>query len=401
MAIESILPDGYKTAELIEADGIIRIDIDKPYRQTYLNLSAYFNGRQNDSMSLKKFQFYENDAPKNLTNCAITIHAQKPDGKTVVASDCFNIIRPQVGIVEVSFPRQTFTAMGTVLLYLVISNNQGTAVSTNTMYFENEGNLSLTINSDNYDSELETKRKEILDKLNSIETEVNDRLASINALSKGLENSYNTMARALDINTQNITDGMSATKNGANSFTGSNSFNKLTSMLGGLNVSNGLTVDGVQFSDKATRNGSNSFTGSNSFDKLVSMMNGLNVSNGLSVDGVQFSDKANRSDLLNPNNVFQYKGEIGEDTNWNSVDKTGYYSVWIKKSQAGLHVPGTNNGDGGDFWGTLLVFAYGATVYQMFINFGGFRLFVRSKTGSPTTVWNGWSSAQFNNPESN
>ena len=37
----------------------------------------------------------------------------------------------------------------------------------------------------------------------------------------------------------------------------------------------------------------------------------------------------------------------------------------------------------------------------MFINFGGFRLFVRSKTGSPTTVWNGWSSAQFNNPESN
>lgn len=360
MAIESILPDGYKTAELIEADGIIRIDIDKPYRQTYLNLSAYFNGRQNDSMSLKKFQFYENDAPKNLTNCTITIHAQKPDGKTVVASDCFNIIRPQVGIVEVSFPRQTFTAMGTVLLYLVISNNQGTAVSTNTMYFENEGNLSLTINSDNYDSELETKRKEILDKLNSIETEVNDRLASINALSKGLENSYNTMAQALDLNTQSINDGMSATKNGANSF-----------------------------------------TGSNSFSKLVSMMNGLNVSNGLSVDGVQFSDKANRSDLLNPDHVFQYKGEIHDDTNWNSVDKTGYYFVWVDKAQAGLHVPGTNNGNGDGYWGTLLVFAYGDTIYQMFINFGGFRLFIRSKTGSPTTTWNGWSSAQFNNPESN
>ena len=360
MAIESILPDGYKTAELIEADGIIRIDIDKPYRQTYLNLSAYFNGRQNDSMSLKKFQFYENDAPKNLTNCAITIHAQKPDGKTVVASDCFNIIRPQVGIVEVSFPRQTFTAMGTVLLYLVISNNQGTAVSTNTMYFENEGNLSLTINSDNYDSELETKRKEILDKLNSIETEVNDRLASINTLSKGLENSYNTMAKALDINTQTINDGMSATKNGANSF-----------------------------------------TGSNSFSKLVSMMNGLNVSNGLTVDGVQFSDKANKSDLLNPDNVFQFKGEIEEDTNWNSIDKTGYYSVWIKNAHAGLHVPGTNNGDGSNIWGTLLVFAYGTTIYQTFINLGGFRLFIRSKTGSPTTEWNGWASAQFNNPESN
>lgn len=360
MAIESILPDGYKTAELIEADGIIRIDIDKPYRQTYLNLSAYFNSRQNDSMSLKKFQFYENDAPKNLTNCAITIHAQKPDGKTVVASDCFNIIRPQVGIVEVSFPRQTFTAMGTVLLYLVISNNQGTAVSTNTMYFENEGNLSLTINSDNYDSEIESKRKEILDKLNSIETEVNDRLASINALSKGLENSYNTMAKALDINTQTINDGMSATKNGANSFTGSNSFSKLTSMLGGLNVSNGLTVDGVQF-----------------------------------------SDKANRSDLLNPDNVFQYKGEIGGDANWNSVNKTGYYSVWINKAQAGLHVPGTNNGNGSGVWGTLLVFGYGETIYQMFINFGGFRLFIRSKTGYPTTTWNGWSSAQFNSPESN
>ena len=360
MAIESILPDGYKTAELIEADGIIRIDIDKPYRQTYLNLSAYFNGRQNDSMPLKKFQFYENDAPKNLTNFTISIHAQKPDGKTVVASDCFNIIRPQVGIVEVSFPRQTFTAMGTVLLYLVISNNQGTAVSTNTMYFENEGNLSLTINSDNYDSELEAKRKEILDKLNSIETEVNDRLASINALSKGLENSYNTMAKALDINTQTINDGMSATKNGANSFTGSNSFSKLTSMLGGLNVSNGLTVDGVQF-----------------------------------------SDKANRSDLLNPDNVFQYKGEIDDDTNWNSADKTGYYSVWVHKAQAGLHVPGTNNGNGDGYWGTLLVFAYGATIYQMFINLNGFRLFIRSKTGSPTTVWNGWASAQFNNPESN
>lgn len=360
MAIESILPDGYKTAELIEADGIIRIDIDKPYRQTYLNLSAFFNGRQNDSMSLKKFQFYENDAPKNLTNYTITIHAQKPDGKTVVASDCFNIIRPQVGIVEVSFPRQTFTAMGTVLLYLVISNNQGTAVSTNTMYFENEGNLSLTINSDPYDSELETKRKEILDKLNSIEDEVNDRLASINALSKGLENSYNTMAKALDINTQTINDGLGATKNGANSFTGSNSFSKLTSMLGGLNVSNGLTVDGVQF-----------------------------------------SDKANRSDLLNPDNVFQYKGEINDDTNWNSADKTGYYSVWVHKAQAGLHVPGTNNGNGIGYWGTLLVFAYGATIYQMFINLNGFRLFIRSKTGSPTTVWNGWASAQFNNPESN
>ena len=360
MAIESILPDGYRTVELTEADGIIRIDIDKPYRQAYLNLSAYFNGRQNDSMPLKKFQFYENDAPKNLTNCTITIHAQKPDGKTVVASDCFNIIRPQVGIVEVSFPRQTFTAMGTVLLYLVISNNQGTAVSTNTMYFENEGNLSLTINSDNYDSELETKRKEILDKLNSIENEVNDRLSSINALSKGLENSYNTMAQALDINTQTINDGMSATKNGSNSFTGSNSFNKLVSMLDGLNVSNGLTVDGVQF-----------------------------------------SDKANKSDLLNPANVFQYKGDIGEDTNWNSVDETGYYSVWIKKAQAGLHVPGTNNQNGNGYWGTLLVFAYGETVYQMFINFNGFRLFIRSKTGSPTTTWNGWSSAQFNNPESN
>ena len=360
MAIESILPDGYKTAELTEADGIIRIDIDKPYRQTYLNLSAYFNGRQNDSMSLKKFQFYENDAPKNLTNCTITIHAQKPDGKTVVASDCFNIIRPQVGIVEVSFPRQTFTAMGTVLLYLVISNNQGTAVSTNTMYFENEGNLSLTINSDNYDSELETKRKEILDKLNSIETEVNDRLSSINALSKGLENSYNTMAQALDLNTQSINNGMSATKNGANSF-----------------------------------------TGSNSFDKLVSMMSGLNVSNGLSVDGVQFSDKANKSDLLNPDNVFQFREALGEDANWNLIDKTGYYSVWIKNAHAGLHVPGTNNGDGSNIWGTLLVFAYGATIYQMFINFSGFRLFVRSKTGSPTTVWNGWASAQFNNPESN
>lgn len=360
MAIESILPDGYKTAELIEADGIIRIDVDKPYRQTYLNLSAYFNGRQNDSMPLKKFQFYENDTPKNLTNCTITIHAQKPDGKTVVASDCFNILRPQVGIVEVSFPRQTFTAMGTVLLYLVISNNQGTAVSTNTMYFENEGNLSLTINSDNYDSELETKRKEILDKLNSIETEVNDRLSSINALSKGLENSYNTMAQALDLNTQSINNGMSATKNGANSFTGSNSFNKLTSMLGGLNVSNGLTVDGVQF-----------------------------------------SDKANKSDLLNPDNVFQFREALGEDANWNLIDKTGYYSVWIKNAHAGLHVPGTNNGDGSNIWGTLLVFAYGATIYQMFINFSGFRLFVRSKTGSPTTVWNGWASAQFNNPESN
>lgn len=360
MAIESILPDGYKTAELIEADGIIRIDIDKPYRQTYLNLSAFFNSRQNDSMPLKKFQFYENDTPKNLTNFTISIHAQKPDGKTVVASDCFNVIRPQVGIVEVSFPRQTFTAMGTVLLYLVISNNQGTAVSTNTMYFENEGNLSLTINSDNYDSELETKRKEILDKLNSIETEVNDRLASINALSKGLENSYNTMTQALDINTKTINDGMSATRNGANSF-----------------------------------------TGSNSFSKLVSMLNGLNVSNGLTVDGVQFSDKANKSELLNPANVFQYKGEIGEDTNWNSVDKTGYYSVWIHKSQAGLHVPGTNNGSGDDYWGTLLVFAYGETVYQMFINFNRSRLFIRSKTGSPTTTWNGWSSAQFNNPESN
>lgn len=360
MAIESILPDGYRTVELTEADGIIRIDIDKPYRQAYLNLSAYFNGRQNDSMPLKKFQFYENDAPKNLTNCTITIHAQKPDGKTVVASDCFNIIRPQVGIVEVSFPRQTFTAMGTVLLYLVISNNQGTAVSTNTMYFENEGNLSLTINSDNYDSELETKRKEILDKLNSIENEVNDRLSSINALSKGLENSYNTMAQALDLNTQSINDGMSATKNGSNSFTGSNSFNK-----------------------------------------LVSMLNGLNISNGLTVDGVQFSDKANKSELLNPANVFQYKGEIGEDTNWNSVDKTGYYSVWINKAQAGLHVPGTNNGNGDGFWGTLLVFGYGETIYQMFINFNGFRLFIRSKTGSPTTTWNGWSSAQFNNPESN
>lgn len=360
MAIESILPDGYRTVELTEADGIIRIDIDKPYRQTYLNLSAYFNGRQNDSMPLKKFQFYENDTPKNLTNCTITIHAQKPDGKTVVASDCFNILRPQVGIVEVSFPRQTFTAMGTVLLYLVISNNQGTAVSTNTMYFENEGNLSLTINSDNYDSELESKRKEILDKLNSIENEVNDRLSSINALSKGLENSYNTMTQALDINTQTINDGMSATKNGSNSFTGSNSFNKLVSMLDGLNVSNGLTVDGVQF-----------------------------------------SDKANKSELLNPDNVFQYKGEIGEDTNWNSVDKTGYYSVWINKAQAGLHVPGTNNGNGDGYWGTLLVFAYGETIYQMFINFNGFRLFIRSKTGSPTTTWNGWSSAQFNNPESN
>lgn len=360
MAIESILPDGYRTVELTEADGIIRIDIDKPYRQAYLNLSAYFNGRQNDSMPLKKFQFYENDTPKNLTNCTITIHAQKPDGKTVVASDCFNIIRPQVGIVEVSFPRQTFTAMGTVLLYLVISNNQGTAVSTNTMYFENEGNLSLTINSDNYDSELETKRKEILDKLNSIENEVNDRLSSINALSKGLENSYNTMTQALDINTQTINDGMSA-----------------------------------------TRNGSNSFTGSNSFNKLVSMLDGLNVSNGLTVDGVQFSDKANKSDLLDPANVFQYKGEIGEDTNWDSVDKTGYYSVWINKAQAGLHVPGTNNGNGNDFWGTLLVFGYGETIYQMFINFNGFRLFIRSKTGSPTTTWNGWSSAQFNNPESN
>lgn len=360
MAIESILPDGYKTAELIEADGIIRIDIDKPYRQTYLNLSAFFNSRQNDSMPLKKFQFYENDTPKNLTNFTISIHAQKPDGKTVVASDCFNILRPQVGIVEVSFPRQTFTAMGTVLLYLVISNNQGTAVSTNTMYFENEGNLSLTINSDNYDSEIESKHKEILDKLNSIENEVNDRLSSINALSKGLENSYNTMAQALDINTQTINDGMSATKNGANSF-----------------------------------------TGSNSFSKLVSMMNGLNVSNGLSVDGVQFSDKANRSDLLNPDHVFQYKGEINDDTNWNTADKTGYYSVWVHKAQAGLHVPGTNNGSGIGYWGTLLVFAYGETIYQMFINLNGFRLFIRSKTGSPTTIWNGWASAQFNNPESN
>lgn len=360
MAIESILPDGYRTVELTEADGIIRIDIDKPYRQAYLNLSAYFNGRQNDSMPLKKFQFYENDTPKNLTNCTITIHAQKPDGKTVVASDCFNIIRPQVGIVEVSFPRQTFTAMGTVLLYLVISDNQGTAVSTNTMYFENEGNLSLTINSDNYDSEIESKRKEILDKLNSIENEVNDRLSSINALSKGLENSYNTMTQALDINTQTINDGMSA-----------------------------------------TRNGSNSFTGSNSFNKLVSMLDGLNVSNGLTVDGVQFSDKANRSDLLNPDNVFQYKGEIHDDTNWNLVDKTGYYFVWVGKAQAGLHVPGTNNGNGNDYWGTLLVFGYGETIYQMFINFNGFRLFIRSKTGSPTTTWNGWSSAQFNDPENN
>ena len=123
--------------------------------------------------------------------------------------------------------------------------------------------------------------------------------------------------------------------------------------------------------------------------------------NGLSVDGVQFSDKANRSDLLNPDNVFQYKGEIGEDTNWNSVDKTGYYSVWIKNAHAGLHVPGTNNGDGSNIWGTLLVFAYGTTIYQTFINLGGFRLFIRSKTGSPTTEWNGWASAQFNNPESN
>lgn len=253
----SILPDGYTSAELTEANGIIRLDLDKSNRQTYFNLGNHFNGRNEDALSKKIFQFYENDKPKNLTGMSLSIHAQKADGKTVVAHDAFNITRPQVGIVEVNFPRQTFTAIGTVLCYFVISDGNGTAVSTNTMYFEVEDDwIQGTFNSENYLSEMDSLKADVYQKIRDVEIEINERLNRARELAENVDNSYKVMADAARANTQTIYDKQAAALNTNNTFLGNNAFNGT------------VTVKGKNIDDLPTRSEMN--------DRLNTKMDGLN-----------------------------------------------------------------------------------------------------------------------------
>lgn len=204
---------------------IIYLDLYKP-KTVYYNMRSTFNGRQLDKDVPLKVQLGYGHKPLNLNNIKdIRFTAAKPDGTGVQTIGEYKIFNPIAGLVYVTIPAATFSAPGMLYFNLQVITNDDRLLSSNTCYFEIEASFARAVfNAGNYDTEIETAKKEALADLAKFNTDVNQRLEDANALAQGIENSNHILAQAVDDNANAVRAGLAPTNGGANVFTAPNTF---------------------------------------------------------------------------------------------------------------------------------------------------------------------------------
>lgn len=246
---ELFLPKDYTSEDVPVNENnpdIIYLDLYKP-RTVYYNMRSTFNGRQLDKDVPLKAQLGYGHKPLNLNNIKdIRFNAAKPDGTGVQTIGEYKIFNPIAGLVYVTIPAATFSAPGMLYFNLQVITNDEQLLSSNTCYFEVEASFARAVfNAGNYDTEIEAAKKQTLANLDKFNSDVNSRLESANALAQGIENSNRVLAQAVDDNANAIRAGLAPTNGGANVFTGPNTFQQLLTLVGGMNLTSPLTVDGI------------------------------------------------------------------------------------------------------------------------------------------------------------
>lgn len=222
------LPKDYTSEDVpvnAKNSDIIYLDLYKP-KTVYYNMGATFNGRQLDKDVPLKVQLGYGHRPLNLNNIKdIQLVAAKPDGAGVQTMGEYKVFNPIAGLVYVTIPAAAFSAPGMLYFNLQVITNDDRLLSSNTCYFEVEASFARAVfNAGNYDSEVETAKKEALANLAKFNADVNQRLEDANALAQGIEKSNHILAQAVDDNANAVRAGLAPTNGGANVFTAPNTF---------------------------------------------------------------------------------------------------------------------------------------------------------------------------------
>lgn len=339
-------------------------------------MTATFNGRQLDKDVPLKVQLGYGHKPLNLNNIKdVRFLAAKPDGTGVQTIGEYKIFNPIGGLVYVTIPAATFSAIGILYFNLQVITNDDRILSSNTCYFEIEASFARAVfNSGNYDSEIEAAKKEALANLKKFNSDVNSRLEAANALAQGIENSNHVLAQAADDNANAVRAGLAPTNGGANVFTGPNTFQQLLTLAGGLNLSNKLAVNGTDID-------------------LPQMLKNLN-------DAI---DKLNH--------IFDGH-QIGADADFNNLDN-GISLVYITHQTVpkGHNFPLLDNSKDNldtSMYGLLLQVGNSKGMYpvafQIYFNVSGSTdssIYMRQKAGNGNGGWGDWSTWAVNKQEVN
>lgn len=367
------LPKDYTSVDVPVQDNnpdIIYLDLYKP-QTVYYNMRSVFNGRQLDKDVPLKVQLGYGHLPLNLNNISdIRFNAAKPDGTGVQTIGEYKILNPVAGMVYVTIPAAAFSAPGILYFNLQVITNNNRVLSSNTCYFEVESNFARAVfNAGNYDSEIETAKKEALANLEKFNSDVNSRLDAANALAQGIENSNHVLSQAVADNANAVQSGLAPTNGGANVFTGPNTFQQLLTLAGGLNLSNSLTVNGTNID-------------------LPQMLNNLNDA----------MDKLNH--------IFDGHG-IGADTDFNNLDN-GISLLYVTQETVpkGHNFPVLDNSKDNmnvSMYGLLLQVGNSKSKYpvafQIYFDIGisiDPSIYMRQKSGISNDGWGDWSTWAVN-----
>ena len=368
---EIFLPKDYTSEDVPVNENnpdIIYLDLYKP-RTVYYNMRSTFNGRQLDKDVPLKVQLGYGHKPLNLNNIKdIRFTAAKPDGTGVQTIGEYKIFNPIAGLVYVTIPAATFSAPGMLYFNLQVITNDEQLLSSNTCYFEVEASFARAVfNAGNYDTEIEAAKKQALANLDKFNSDVNSRLESANALAQGVENSNRVLAQAVDDNANAIRAGLAPTNGGANVFTGPNTFQQLLTLVGGMNLTSPLTVDGTAINlpemlQKLT----------DAIDKLAHIFDG---------------------DI------------IGPDTNFNNLPN-GIHLLYVNNQTVGKghNFPALDNSkdtENVSMWGVAFQFGNSQGMYpvaiQLYFGVGtDTAIYMRFKAGNNNGGWGEWSTWSVN-----
>ena len=368
---ELFLPKDYTSEDVPVNENnpdIIYLDLYKP-RTVYYNMTATFNGRQLDKDVPLKVQLGYGHKPLNLNNIKdIRFTAAKPDGTGVQTIGEYKIFNPIAGLVYVTIPAATFSAPGMLYFNLQVITNDEQLLSSNTCYFEVEASFARAVfNAGNYDSEVEAAKKQALANLDKFNSDVNQRLEDANALAQGIENSNRVLAQAVDDNANAIRAGLAPTNGGANVFTGPNTFQQLLTLVGGMNLTSPLTVDGTAINlpemlQKLT----------DAIDKLAHIFDG---------------------------------DTIGPDTNFNNLPN-GIHLLYVNNQTVGKghNFPALDNSkdtENVSMWGVTFQFGNSQGMYpvatQLYFGVGtDTAIYMRFKAGNNNGGWGEWSTWSVN-----
>lgn len=369
---ELFLPKDYTSEDVPVNENnpsIIYLDLYKP-RTVYYNMKAVFNGRQLDKDVPLKVQLGYGHRPLNLNNISdIRFNAAKPDGTGVQTIGEYKIFNPVAGLVYVNIPAATFSAPGTLYFNLQVITNDNRVLSSNTCYFEVETSFTRAVfNAGNYDTEIEAAKKQSLENLKKFNSDVKQRLEDINATARGIETSNHILAQAVDDNANAVRAGLAPTNGGANVFTGPNTFQKLLTLAGGMNLTSPLTVDGTAIN-------------------LPEILQKLN-------DAI---DKLNH--------IFDGDG-IGADTDFNNLEN-GIHLLYVTQKTVGKghNFPVLDNSKDNEnvsMYGVLFQFGNKnkfPVAFQLYFNVAGSTdssIYLRQKAGNSNGDWGDWSTWAVN-----